>query len=42
MNCSELHVALLVERDGTVFTSDEPDIKALLKARQVKAVVVRV
>lgn len=38
----DAHVALLVEPDGRVLTSDEPDIKALLRTRRVKAAVVRV
>jgi hypothetical protein len=38
----DAHVALLVQPDGSVLTSDEADIKALLRTRRVKAVVVRV
>jgi hypothetical protein len=38
----DAHVALLVEPQATVLTSDEPDIKTLLRTRGVKAVVVRV
>lgn len=38
----DAHVALLVQPEGTVLTSDEPDIKALLRTRRVKATVIRV
>lgn len=38
----DAHVALLVQPEGTVLTSDEPDIKALLRTRRVKAIVIRV
>jgi hypothetical protein len=38
----DAHVALLVLPGGQVLTSDEPDIKALLRARRVKASVIRV
>jgi hypothetical protein len=38
----DAHVALLAHPGGHVLTSDEPDIKALLRARRVKATVVRV
>jgi len=38
----DAHVALLVEPAGTVLTSDEPDIRALLRTRRVKARVIRV
>ena len=38
----DAHVALLVEPDGSVLTSDEADIKALLRTRRLKAVIVRV
>jgi hypothetical protein len=36
------HVALLVQPQDRVLTSDEPDIKALLRIRRVKAAVIRV
>lgn len=39
---ADAHVALLVRPEGCVLTSDEADIKALLRARHVKAMVVRV
>jgi hypothetical protein len=35
-------VALLIESAGLVLTSDEPDIKALLRRRRVKAKIIRV
>jgi len=38
----DAHVALLVLPGGKVLTSDEPDIKALLRARRVKATVIDV
>lgn len=38
----DAHVALLVQPEGSVLTSDEADIKALLRTRRVKAMVVRV
>lgn len=38
----DAHVALLVQPQGSVLTSDEPDMRALLRTRRVKAVVVRV
>jgi hypothetical protein len=38
----DAHVALLVLPGGQVLTSDEPDMKALLRARRVKASVIRV
>ena len=38
----DAHVALLVTQDGSVLTSDDDDIKALLRARRVKARVVHV
>ena len=38
----DAHVALLVERDDQVLTSDDVDIKALLRTRRVKAAVVHV
>jgi hypothetical protein len=38
----DAHVALLVQRDDQVLTSDDADIKALLRTRRVKAAVVHV
>jgi hypothetical protein len=38
----DAHVALLVLPGGKVLTSDEPDFKALLRARRVKATVIHV
>ncbi len=38
----DAHVALLVPPGGHVLTSDEPDIKVLLKSRRVTATVVAV
>ncbi len=38
----DAHVALLVQPGGGVLTSDEPDIKALLKTRRVRATIIRV
>ena len=39
---ADAHVALLVQSQERVLTSDEADIKALLRTRRVKAVIVRV
>lgn len=39
---ADAHVALLVQPQGHVLTSDEADIKALLRTRRVKAIIVRV
>ena len=39
---ADAHVALLVRPQDRVLTSDEDDIKALLRTRRVKAVTVRV
>ena len=39
---ADAHVALLVQPQERVLTSNEADIKALLQARRVKAVIVRV
>lgn len=39
---ADAHVALLVPPQGRVLTSDEADVRALLRSRRVKAVVVRV
>lgn len=39
---ADAHVALLVHPQERVLTSDEADIKALLRTRRVKAVIVRV
>ena len=39
---ADAHVALLVQPQDRVLTSDEDDIKALLRTRRVKAVTVRV
>lgn len=39
---ADAHVALLVQPMARVFTSDETDIKALMRTRRVKAVIVRV
>jgi alkylated DNA nucleotide flippase Atl1 len=36
----DAHIALLVQAEGTVVTSDEADIAALLQTRKVKAVIV--
>ncbi|MGH9072039.1 MAG: hypothetical protein ACRDX8_12960 [Acidimicrobiales bacterium] len=45
-NCTsdvvDAHIALLVDTGDTVLTSDEADIRALLRTRRVKASVVRV
>jgi hypothetical protein len=38
----DAHIAMLVQPEGKVLTSDEPDIKALLRTRRVKAAVIRV
>jgi hypothetical protein len=38
----DAHVALLVQAGGRVLTSDDPDMKALLRTRRVKATVIRV
>ena len=38
----DAHVALLVHPGGQVLTSDDQDIKALLRTRRVKATVVHV
>jgi len=38
----DAHVALLVQREDRVLTSDEHDIKALLRTRRVKASIIRV
>jgi len=38
----DAHIALLVRPGGRVLTSDEPDLKALLRTRRVKATVIRV
>ncbi len=38
----DAHVALLVEPEGTVLTSDVGDIDALLQSRRVEATVLRV
>lgn len=38
----DAHVALLVPPDGTVLTSDEADLRPLLRTRRVKAAIVRV
>jgi ABC-type multidrug transport system ATPase subunit len=36
----DAHIALLVQAEGTVVSSDEADIAALLQTRKVKAVIV--
>lgn len=36
------HIALLVQPKDQVLTSDEPDIKALLRTRRVRATIIRV
>ena len=36
----DAHVALLVQPDDQVITSDEPDVKALLRTRNVRARIV--
>lgn len=38
----DAHVALLVQPDDRVLTSDRPDIQALLRSRKVKATIVLV
>jgi hypothetical protein len=38
----DAHVALLVQPQDQVLTSDEPDIKALLRTRRVKAAIIRI
>ncbi|HEX4935699.1 MAG TPA: hypothetical protein VFV33_21110 [Gemmatimonadaceae bacterium] len=38
----DAHVALLAAQDGSVLTSDDDDIRALLRARRVRARVVHV
>lgn len=38
----DAHVALLVQPNGQILTSDEPDMKALLRTRRVKAKIIRV
>lgn len=38
----DAHVALLVRPDGSVLTSDDADIRALLRTRRVKAHIVQV
>jgi hypothetical protein len=38
---ADAHLALLVQPQDRVLTSDEDDIKALLRTRRVKAVIVR-
>jgi hypothetical protein len=38
----DAHVALLTRSEDLVFTSDEPDIKALLRTRRIKATIIRV
>jgi len=37
----DAHVALLVQPEDRVLTSDQPDIKALLRTRRVKASIIR-
>lgn len=39
---ADAHVALLVQPDDSVLTSDETDIRGLLRTRRVKAHIVRV
>ncbi len=39
---ADAHVALLVQPQERVLTSDDADIKALLRTRRVKAVIIRV
>lgn len=39
---ADAHLALLVHSQDPVLTSDEDDLKALLRTRRVKAVIVRV
>lgn len=38
----DAHVAILVSPGDQVFTSDEPDVRKLLRTRRVKATVIRV
>lgn len=38
----DAHIALLVQPGDQVLTSDEPDIKALLRTRRVRAHIIRV
>ena len=38
----DAHVALLVPPDGTVLTSDEADLRPLLRTRRVKSAILRV
>lgn len=38
----DAHIAFLVQPEDQVFTSDEPDIKALLRTRRVQAKIIRV
>jgi hypothetical protein len=38
----DAHIALLVRSEDQVLTSDEPDIKALLRTRRVKARIIQV
>jgi len=38
----DAHVALLVQPGGQILTSDDQDIKALLRTRRVKATVIHV
>jgi hypothetical protein len=39
---ADAHVALLVQPQGSVLTSDEAGLRTLLRTRRVKAVIVRV
>lgn len=39
---ADAHLSLLVQQQDRVLTSDEDDIKALLRTRRVKAIIVRV
>jgi hypothetical protein len=38
----DAHIALLVQPKDQVLTSDQPDIKALLRTRRVRATIIRV
>lgn len=38
----DAHVALLVQPNDEVLTSDEPDIRTLLRTRRIKARIIRV
>jgi hypothetical protein len=38
----DAHMALLIEPGGSILTSDEPDITALLRTRRVEAAILRV